>query len=117
MLIVAERINASRKAIRAALEKQDAAAIANEVRTQAQAGANYIDLNGGTFPGREVELLCWLGGTAQEATELPLCLDSPDPEALAAALARVRGARPMINSINLEPERYARVLPLAREHH
>jgi hypothetical protein len=41
MLIVAERINASRKAIRAALEKLDAAAIANEVRAQAEAGANY----------------------------------------------------------------------------
>ncbi len=117
MLIVAERVNASRKAIRAALEKQDAAAITTEVRMQADAGAHYIDLNGGTFPGREAELLCWLADTAQEATDLPLCLDSPDPEALAAALARVRGARPMINSINLEAERYARVLPLAREHH
>jgi len=116
MLIVAERINASRKAIRAALEKLDATAIANEVRAQAEAGAHYIDLNGGTFPGREAELLCWLVDTAQGATELPLCLDSPDPDALAAALARVKGARPMINSINLEPERFARVLPLAREH-
>ena len=116
MLIVAERINASRKAIRAALEKQDAAAIANEVRAQAQAGAHYIDLNGGTFPGREAELLCWLVDTAQNATELPLCLDSPDPDALAAALPRVKGARPMINSINLEAERFARVLPLAREY-
>lgn len=118
MLIVAERINASRKAIRAALEKQDAAAIVNEVRAQAQAGAHYIDLNGGTFPGREAELLCWLVDTAQGATELPLCLDSPDPDALAAALARVNNnaARPMINSINLEPARFARVLPLAREY-
>ena len=116
MLIVAERINASRKAIRAALEKLDAEAIAGEVRAQAAAGAHYIDLNGGTFPGREAELLGWLVDRAQEATELPLCLDSPDPEALAAALARVRGPRPMINSINLEAERFARVLPLAREH-
>ena len=116
MLIVAERINASRKAIRAALEKQDAAAIVNEVRAQAEAGAHYIDLNGGTFPGREAELLCWLVDTAQGATELPLCLDSPDPDALAAALPRVKGERPMINSINLEPERFNRILPLAREY-
>ena len=116
MLIIAERINASRKAIRAALEKQDAAAIVNEVRSQAQAGAHYIDLNGGTFPGREAELLCWLVDTAQGATELPLCLDSPDPDALAAALPRIKGERPMINSINLEPERFNRILPLAREY-
>jgi cobalamin-dependent methionine synthase I len=116
MLIVAERVNASRKAIRAALEKLDAAAIANEVRTQAAAGAHYIDLNGGTFPGREAELLCWLVDIAQGETQLPLCLDSPDPQALAAALLRIKGERPMINSINLEPERFDKILPLARQY-
>src|SRR5690349_12231516 len=116
MLIVAERINASRKAIRAALETLDAAAIVNEVRIQAAAGAHYIDLNGGTFPGREVELLCWLVDIAQAETQLPLCLDSPDPQALSAALPRIKGERPMINSINLEPERFDRILPLAREY-
>lgn len=116
MLIVAERINASRKAIRAALEKRDAAAIANEVRAQAEAGAHYIDLNGGTFPGREAELLCWLVDVAQGATQLPLCLDSPDAQALAAALPRIKGERPMINSINLEPGRFGEILPLARRY-
>ncbi len=116
MLIVAERINASRKAIRAALEQMDAAAIQQEARAQAAAGANYIDLNGGTFPGREPELLGWLVDTVQAVTEKPLCLDSSDPEALAAALPRVKARPPMINSINLERERYARILPLALEH-
>jgi 5-methyltetrahydrofolate corrinoid/iron sulfur protein methyltransferase len=117
VLIVAERINASRKAIRAALETLDAAAIVGEVRAQAAAGAHYIDLNGGTFPGREAELLCWLVDIAQSETKLPLCLDSPDAQALAAALPRVKGERPMINSINLESARLARILPLAREYH
>ncbi|MEK7435929.1 MAG: dihydropteroate synthase [Pseudomonadota bacterium] len=116
MLIVAERVNASRKAIRAALEALDAAAIANEVRIQAAAGAHYIDVNGGTFPGREAELLCWLVDVAQAETRLPLCLDSPDPQALLAALARIKGERPMINSINLEPERFEKILPLARQY-
>lgn len=116
MLIVAERVNASRKAIRAALEKLDRAAIANEVRMQAAAGAHYIDVNGGTFPGREAELLCWLVDVAQGETQLPLCLDSPDPQALAAALPRIKGERPMLNSINLEPDRFDTILPLAREY-
>jgi 5-methyltetrahydrofolate--homocysteine methyltransferase len=116
MLIVAERINASRKAIRTALEQLDAAAIENEVRIQAAAGAHYIDLNGGTFPGHEAELLCWLVDIAQGESPLPLCLDSPDAQALAAALPRIKGARPMINSINLEPERFDKILPLARQY-
>jgi 5-methyltetrahydrofolate--homocysteine methyltransferase len=116
MLIVAERINASRKGIRAALEKMDAEAIAQEARAQDAAGAAYIDVNGGTFPGREAELLSWLVDTVQAATDKPLCLDSSDPEAIAAALPRVKTKPPMINSINLERERYQRILPLALEH-
>jgi 5-methyltetrahydrofolate--homocysteine methyltransferase len=113
MLIVAERINASRKPIRAALEKLDAGLIQAEARAQAAAGAHYIDVNGGTFAGRESELLCWLVDTVQAVTDLALCLDSPDPAALAAALPRVKGERPMINSISLEGERFDRILPLA----
>lgn len=116
MLMVAERINASRKAIRAALEAMDAAAIQHEARAQDAAGAHYIDVNGGTFPGREAELLCWLVDTVQAVTDKPLCLDSPDADALAAALPRVRTRPPMINSINLERERFERVLALALEH-
>lgn len=115
MLIVAERINASRKAIRAALERLDAGAIQAEAIAQVQAGAHYIDVNGGTFPGREPELLCWLVDTVQQVTDQPLCLDSSDPAALAAALPRVRQPAPMLNSITLERERFERMLPLARE--
>ena len=116
MLIVAERINASRKAIRSALEAMDAAAIQQEARAQDAAGAHYIDVNGGTFPGREPELLSWLVDVVQDATDKPLCLDSPDASALAAALPRVKTRPPMINSINLECDRYERVLPLALEY-
>ena len=116
MLMVAERINASRKAIRAALEAMDAAAIQQEARAQDAAGAHYIDVNGGTFPGREAELLAWLVDTVQAVTDKPLCLDSPDADALAAALPRVRTRPPMVNSINLERERFERVLALALEH-
>jgi 5-methyltetrahydrofolate--homocysteine methyltransferase len=116
MLLVAERINASRKAIRAALEAMDAGAIQQEARAQDAAGAHYIDVNGGTFPGREAELLAWLVETVQAVTDKPLCLDSPDADALAAALPRVKTRPPMINSINLERERFERVLALALEH-
>jgi len=113
VLIVAERINASRKAIHAALEQLDARTIEAEARNQAAAGAHYIDVNGGTFPGREPELLSWLVNVVQQATGLPLCVDSSDPAALAAALPKLKRARPMINSITLEGNRFTNVLTLA----
>jgi len=43
VLIVAERINASRKVIRAAIETMDSAAIQKEARAQDAAGGHYID--------------------------------------------------------------------------
>ena len=111
MIVVAEKINTSRKSIEEAVERRDAAFIAGVAREQAEAGADYIDVNAGTFVERETECLCWLVETVQSAVDLPLSLDSPNPEALAEAIKRHRG-EPMINSISLEPERFQSLLPV-----
>jgi len=60
MLIVAERINSSRKAINQAIKDKDADFIRSEAKTQAEAGAHYIDVNAGSFVEQEAEYLCWL---------------------------------------------------------
>ena len=111
MIVVGEKINTSRKSVEEAVEKRDAAFISGLAREQAEAGADFIDVNAGTFPDREVDSLCWLVETVQSEIDLPLSLDSPNPEALAAALKRHRG-EPMINSISLEPERFESLLPV-----
>ena len=114
MLIIGERINATRKRINEAVLKGDADLIREEARKQTAAGAHMLDVNGGVA-GREVEILSWLVGIVQEAADVPLCLDSADPAALAAALPLCR--RPaMINSITNEPARFDAVLPLVVKH-
>jgi 5-methyltetrahydrofolate--homocysteine methyltransferase len=114
MLIVGELINASRKSVKEIIENQDAAGVAKLARDQRDHGANYIDVNAGVFVGREPELLKWLVATVQNAVEVPCCIDSPDPKAIAAALAVHKGTA-MINSISLEKERYDALLPLVAE--
>jgi 5-methyltetrahydrofolate--homocysteine methyltransferase len=111
MIIVGEKINTSRKSIEEAVAKRDAAFIAGVARDQAEAGADYIDVNAGTFLEKEVECLCWLVDTVQNEVDLPLSLDSPNPEALAEAIKRHRG-EPMVNSISLETERYQALIPV-----
>jgi cobalamin-dependent methionine synthase I len=54
MLVVGEKINTSRKNIAAAVEAQDADFISKVARDQAEAGAQYIDVNAGTFLEKEV---------------------------------------------------------------
>lgn len=111
MLIVGENINTSRKRIAEAVENRNADFIAIAAKTQADAGAGFIDVNAGTFMDRETEYLCWLVETVQNAVELPLCLDSPNPKALSEAISHHRG-EPMINSISLEKDRFDAMLPI-----
>jgi 5-methyltetrahydrofolate--homocysteine methyltransferase len=111
MLIVGERINASRKSIKPAIENGDADFIVKEAENQVKAGAHLVDVNAGVFVGKEVEYLPWLVETIQAKTDVTLCLDSPDPKAIEAALAVHKG-QAMINSISLEEKRFQEILPL-----
>lgn len=111
MIIIGELINASRKAIGAAIEAGDAAAIQAVARDQFEAGAHYIDVNAGIFVDKEPEYLKWLVSTVQEVVDAPCAIDSPNPAAIEAALTAHRGV-PMINSISLEKERYEALLPI-----
>jgi len=61
MIIIGELINASRKSIGTAIEARDAAAIQKVAKAQAEAGADYIDVNAGLFVGKEAQHLKWLG--------------------------------------------------------
>jgi len=111
MIIIGELINASRKAIKEAIETQDTEAIQKVAADQAEAGADYIDVNAGIFVGKEPEYLKWLVETVQEVTDKPCAIDSPDPAAIEAALSVHKGT-PMINSISLEKDRYERLIPI-----
>ena len=89
MIIIGELINASRKAIKAAIEAGDAAAIQQVATDQAEAGADYIDVNAGIFVGKEPDYLKWLVQTVQQVTDQPCAIDSPDPHAIEAALSEL----------------------------
>ncbi len=115
MLIIGERINSTSKKIAEAIQSYDKALIQQEAKAQAEAGAHYLDVNAGTFRGEEEKRLQWVISTVQEVTELPLCIDSPDPKVIKHVLPFVK-KEPMINSITLEPSRLERLLPLVVEY-
>jgi cobalamin-dependent methionine synthase I len=114
MLIIGERINSTRKHIREAVLRRDAEYIKAEAIKQLDGGAHMLDVNGGVA-GQEVELLSWLVSVVQEASDVPLCLDSADPEALRKALPLCKRP-PMINSITEEKERWDVLLPVVKEY-
>ena len=103
--VIGERINTTLGKVKEAVEKRDVHYITNDVKSQTEYGATYIDVNAGARIGHEEEDMKWLLEVVQEATDLPLCLDSPDPKILEMAYNMVKKP-PMINSISLEKERF-----------
>jgi len=115
LLIVGERINTSRKRIRRAVEERDAEFIQKEARLQVEAGATMVDVNAGTSVKNEIDDLKWLVEVAQEAVDVPLCIDSPSAKALEEGLKLHKNGRPMINSITAEKERMDEIIPLVKD--
>lgn len=114
MIIIGELINSSRKNIKEAIENKDVAYIQDIAKKQEAAGANYIDVNAGTRVYDEIEVLSWLVEIVQEVVNVPLCIDSPNPLAVEAALKLHKG-RALVNSITAENDRYDQLLPIIVE--
>ena len=103
--VIGERINTTLKRVQAAVADRDSDYIRDDVTKQTEAGATYIDVNAGARIGHEEEDMKWLLDVVQGATDLPLCLDSPDPAILEMAYG-LADKKPMVNSISLEKDRF-----------
>jgi len=116
MILIGEKINATRKAIAAALEARDADQIARTALSQVQAGAEYLDVNGGDpREGKEPENMAWLIDVVQANCDAAICVDSANPQAVKVGLSAAK-KRPILNSISLESDRLGSLLPILAEH-
>ncbi len=115
MKIIGEKINGTRKRVQQAIVERDAKFIQDLAKSQADAGADWLDANAGTAPQREPDDLIWLVENIQAVTDKPVCLDSANPAALETAIKVVKQT-PMINSISAEPHRLKGVLPLVAQY-
>jgi len=114
-VIIGERINPSgRRRLREALERQDMSVVREEALAQVRAGADIIDVNVSAPGVDERKLLPLAVRAVAEVVPVPICIDTADPEALAAALEVCPG-KPLVNSVNGEERSLREILPLARE--
>jgi len=77
-------------------------------------GAAMLDVNVGAAGVNEVEVLPMAVKAVMEVTDVPLCIDSANAQALRAAL-EVYPGKALINSVNGEEASLKRVLPLVKE--
>jgi 5-methyltetrahydrofolate--homocysteine methyltransferase len=115
-VVIGEKINPTgRKKLAAAIKDSDYDYIRRLAIAQVEAGADILDVNVG-IPGLdEAAVLPEVVRIVSETVEVPLCLDSANPDALAAALAILPG-KPLVNSVNGEENSLKEVLPVVKEY-
>jgi len=115
-VLIGERINpAGKLKLQEALKAGNLDIVRREALAQAQAGADILDVNVGTFGVDEVSLLPQAVQAVMDTVDIPLCIDSNNPAALEAALKIYKG-KPLINSVSGEEHSLTRVLPMVKEY-
>ena len=110
MIIIAEKINGSIPSTSKAIDERDEEFIRNLARVQTEYGATFIDCCASRNVG-ELELQEWLIGLIQEETDVPIAVDSPDPQVCIDAMKFCK--RPgLINSVSGEGNKMDIVFPV-----
>jgi len=115
-VLIGERINPTgKKKLAAALMEGDMDVVRREAIAQVEAGADVLDVNVGVAGLDQVKMLPVALKTVMDAVDVPISIDSNNPDALDAALKLYKG-KPLINSITGEEKAMASLLPLVKEY-
>lgn len=115
-VLIGERINpAGKKLLGEALKNGNMDVVCKEALEQVAAGADILDINVGMFGIDEVALLPQVVKLVTGIVDVPVSIDSNNPDALAAAL-KICPGKPLVNSVTGEEKSLTRVLPLIKEY-
>ncbi|MDO5562108.1 MAG: homocysteine S-methyltransferase family protein [Synergistaceae bacterium] len=114
--MIGERLNPTgKKTLQAAIRSGDSDFILREAIRQQEQGADVLDVNMGLPDIDEPAKLAEIVPEIQAVVDLPLQLDSSNPDALERA-ARVYNGKPLINSVNGKKESLGAILPIAKKY-
>lgn len=115
-VLIGERINPTgKKRLKQALKENDIAYVLGEAVAQAEKGAHVLDVNVGLPEIDELAMLEKCVSEIQAVTDLPLQIDTSDPEAMARAM-RIYNGVPLVNSVNGKRESMDAVFPLVKKY-
>ena len=111
MIVIGEKINGSIPSVAKAIEERNADWIRDLAKRQTEAGATYIDVCASVPVDIEVETLKWLIDLVQEVTDLPIAVDSPNPDAIVEAI-KFCNKPGLVNSVSGEGDKIAKIFPV-----
>lgn len=110
MIVIGEKINGSIPKTKAAIAERDEDYIRMLARNQTAAGADYLDCCASVQEG-ELETEKWLIDLIMEESDLPICIDSPNPQVCVDAMAFCGDRVGIINSVSGEGNKMDIVFP------
>jgi 5-methyltetrahydrofolate--homocysteine methyltransferase len=112
--IIGEKINPTgQKKMASALLEKNFDYIRELATRQVAYGADILDVNVGV-PGLDEEsALAEVAQIVSGLVDIPICLDSPNPAALARAIDVIPG-KPLINSVSGEEKKLSDILPIVK---
>lgn len=111
MIIIGEKINGTIPSVAKAIAEKDSDFIKDLARSQAAAGARFIDVCASTEVDVELETMKWLIDQVQEATDTPIAVDSPSAE-ICAATVNMCNKPGLVNSVSMEGKKIDVVFPV-----
>jgi cobalamin-dependent methionine synthase I len=115
MVLIGESIHIISKQVSDAVKERNPKVIQDLAKAQAEAGADYIDLNLGPAKRDPEEVTQWLVNTIQGVADLPVSVDTLNPVAMEAGL-KVCKKRPLLNSASGRTDSKELMLPLAKKY-
>lgn len=114
-IIIGEKINPTgHKKLAAALTEGNFEYVREVALRQVAWGADVLDVNVGVPGIDEPAIIKKVVELVIAITDVPLCIDSGNPDVLKAGLAAAPG-KPLVNSVSGEESRLASVLPLVKD--
>ena len=116
VVCIAESINIMSKRVGPAMKERNPEPIKEMAKEEAERGADYLDLNIGPAKKDGAELAPWIVKVVEETVDVPVSLDTTNPEAMVAGLKASKDpSRCLMNSISAQPERMEKLIPVAAE--
>jgi len=112
MILVADNLTITDRRVEKAVARMEPGFIRDLVMQCEDAGADAIDVNVGPLGRHPEKIMEFIVHVVQEATDLPILLDTADPDAIKAGLLSNRKTA-FINGFSLEPKKLEKILPLA----
>ncbi len=114
---IAESINIMSNTIGPAMKEKNPKPIQQMAVAEAEAGADFLDVNIGPARKGGAEMMEWLVNTIHEVVDLPLSLDTTNIEAMEAGLkVHKKGGKPLVNSVSCQADRIDAGLDLVKKY-